>query len=871
MGKRGKKLTDHIVCKFGHRGTRPTNYAPIERHNEKFESYYNSLQIVPEDEKGQFWDALRRELPNSFRFTGSRKHALAVQERLKDFYIPNITSIRYEGELVEPPKPVTWYPDQLAWAMTTPKQVVRRFPPFASFHKFLVSETEVGNISRQEIVSMIPPLLLDVRPGMAVLDMCAAPGSKSAQLMEMIHAGEEERMEKMADKLESYDAEATHPREVEVCDLLNGESEFEDDGRSTGLLIANDSDYKRAHMLIHQMKRLNSPNLLVTNHDATMYPSIRLPPLPAADGKRTPNRYLKFDRILADVPCSGDGTTRKNISVWKDWNPANAIGLHPTQNRILVRALQMLKPGGRVVYSTCSMNPIENEAVIASAIHRCGGPEKVEIIDCSNELRGLKRSAGLASWTLMDKQGRIWNSWKDVEDEVKRGNEAIQRIAEGMFPPSAENELIDLTRCMRVYPHQQDTGGFFIAVLEKKSEIRARPEGQKSSASKIAETERGDSQTSIPAQTASSNTGTVSEVVRNGHSVDSEAPEKASSPAKRSSDHLDGEPETKRARLSDGTITEACSAATKAGRVPLKEPETAISHPTKQKARQPFEEPFKYLDPRLQEFDMIYKFYNLSPQFPRDRFMVRNAEGRPSKTIYYTTSLARDILTENEGTGLKFVHCGVKMFVKQDVQRADVCPWRIQKDGLTLLEPWIGTGRTVRAYKKETLRKLLVEMFPKVNDGGWKELGELGEWARDIDMGCCVLKLEPTNNEDGFHERMVLPLWRSLYSLNLMLPKEERRAMLLRLFNDETPLVNITQKNNAGAAQMKEDDGPEAPQERGIDQKSEIPGDVLPSREEEDAINKESLVFGNEEQDVMNARETYLTVEEEADAMNTTV
>jgi multisite-specific tRNA:(cytosine-C5)-methyltransferase len=148
-------------------------------------------------------------------------------------------------------------------------------------------------------------------------------------------------------------------------------------------------------MLIHQLKRLSSANLTVTNHDATMYPSIKLPQLPAEDGNKQKNRYLKFDRILAGAPCSGDGTTRKNISVWKEWNLANALGLYATQARILVRALQMLKVGGRVVYSTCSMNPVENEAAVASAIERCGGGANVKIIDCSQELPGLKRTSGL--------------------------------------------------------------------------------------------------------------------------------------------------------------------------------------------------------------------------------------------------------------------------------------------------------------------------------------------------------------------------------------------------------------------------------------------------------------------------------------------
>lgn len=128
-------------------------------------------------------------------------HALTVQRRLIEHYIPQIISVTYDGEPVAPPQPIQWYPDQLAWSMTTPKNVIRKFPPFASFQKFLVSENSVGNITRQEIVSMIPPLLMDVRPGMTVLDLCAAPGSKSAQLIELVHGGEEARMRRIIDDI----------------------------------------------------------------------------------------------------------------------------------------------------------------------------------------------------------------------------------------------------------------------------------------------------------------------------------------------------------------------------------------------------------------------------------------------------------------------------------------------------------------------------------------------------------------------------------------------------------------------------------------------------------------------------------------------
>ena len=219
---------------------------------------------------------------------------------------------------------------------------------------------------------------------------------------------------------------------------------------------------------------------------------------------------------------------------------------------------------------------------------------------------------------------------------------------------------------------------------------------------------------------------------------------------------------------------------------------TSLPAPQKTKGRnaQQFEEPFKYISGDHEEVQSIESFYHLSPRFPRDRFMVRNATATPTKTIYYTSALIRDILTENEGKGIKFIHGGVKMFMKQDVQGEGVCRWRIQSEGMPILEGYVGEERVVRLYKKSTLRTLLVEMFPKVTGDGWKNLGEIGERVRDMGMGCCVLRIEPSNDEDGLKERIVLPLWRSLHSLNLMLAKEDRTAMLLRIFNENTPLVN---------------------------------------------------------------------------------
>ncbi|KAI2790895.1 Multisite-specific tRNA:(cytosine-C(5))-methyltransferase [Penicillium oxalicum] len=892
MGKRGgRKGNRGGRGGGGGRSERSTNWQDISRTNEKLEKYYNEPEFIPEEEKEEFWNAIKRDLPNSFRFTGSRGHALAVQQRLKDFYVPQITSIEYEGQPVEPPRPVSWYPDQLAWSMTTPKQVIRRHAPFASFQKFLVAETEVGNISRQELVSMIPPLLIDIRPGMTVLDMCAAPGSKSAQLMEALHAGEEETILDVAKQVKEGNA---GPEPL-------GPEGLNDDGRTTGLLIANDSDYKRAHLLIHQMKRLSSPNLIVTNHDATMYPSIKLPPLPAPEGKRPINRYLKFDRILADVPCSGDGTARKNYGVWKDWSPSSALGLYTTQARILVRALQMLKVGGRVVYSTCSMNPVENEAVIASAIERCGGAANVKIIDCSEELAGLKRRPGLKSWKVMDREGRIWSSWKDVleQRQQEETSNGLARLAEGMFPPSGETAELPLERCMRIYPHLQDTGGFFITVLEKISEIKAKPETsgnvipllpKGSVAALAAELDSRNKKDAEPYQKLDS----LDELVPADAEVEAELAKNASvaeasnqppysvtldasepgSPAKREGDDLDDEVPAKRAKLDDGNevligdrpvhrpppaVVETEHVGTSTETTPAATAPAPLAQGFKKKVAQ--EEPYKYLDPNHPELVPVYEFFDLSERFPRDRWMVRNAEGQPTRTVYYTSALARDILTMNEGSGMKFVHCGVKMFVKQDAQRENVCRWRIQTDGLRIIEPWLGDVRTVTLTQRETLRRLLIEMFPKVNDNGWKQLDEIGERVKDIPMGCSILRVEPNGKEDGLNERMVLPLWRSLHSINLMLPKEDRRAMLLRIFNDSTPVNNHnikTQKTPLKEAETVIE----------VEQETEIDPPVAV---EEDLLKKENLALGQDEQEQMDTRETYTKAGDEEDRFNQTV
>lgn len=101
---------------------------------------------------------------------------------------------------------------------------------------------------------------------------------------------------------------------------------------------------------------------------------------------------------------------------------------------------------------------------------------------------------------------------------------------------------------------------------------------------------------------------------------------------------------------------------------------------------------------------------------------------------------------------------------------------------------------------------------------------------------------------------MVLPLWRSLHSVNLMLPKEDRRALLLRLFNDTTPVMNTTQKRTEAEAEAKDSDAA-----------------VEAIATEEEAIKEENAAVGEDEQEQMDTRETYTQANEEEDRFNTTV
>lgn len=222
-----------------------------------------------------------------------------------------------------------------------------------------------GWLYGQEEVSALPALLLDPQRGEQVLDACAAPGSKTTQIAALM-----------------------------------------DD---SGCCVANDANLGRISALRSNAERCGVTNLLVTNGDAR---NISLDPV---DGE-------PFDRALVDVPCSCEGTVRKNPDTLEDWSIGHVNSIANVQREILRRAIQVTQPGGTVVYSTCTFAPEENEAVLDHVLDT--EPCRITESDLPLETR-----PGVTEWN---------------------GNG---------FDPSVEH-------AHRIYPHLNDTGGFFCAKLE---------------------------------------------------------------------------------------------------------------------------------------------------------------------------------------------------------------------------------------------------------------------------------------------------------------------------------------------------------------------------------------------------------------------
>ncbi|KAF9265863.1 S-adenosyl-L-methionine-dependent methyltransferase [Marasmius fiardii PR-910] len=766
-----------------------------DMRNERFETYYKAQNIIPEEEWEEFLDALSSPLPTTFRVAGSRLTANSLNKQITEIHVPMLSDVTFEDQKIPPPVQLPWYPDGLAWQFNVPKKVLRKSPEFKKFHSFLVFETEVGNISRQEAVSMLPPLFLDVEPEHRVMDMCAAPGSKTAQLLEALHAH----------------------------DTLNATS------IPSGLLIANDSDYKRTHLLIHQSARLPSPALMVTNLDASNYPSMKIPSTSEATSstnnsnpKLTP---LLFDRILCDVPCSGDGTLRKNLGIWKTWQPNDGNGLHSLQLRILQRAMRLLKPDGRIVYSTCSMNPVENEAVVAVALNT---NTDFQLVDVSSVLPSLKRRPGLNSWRPTPEK-TVKMTYETYSSFVEANPEAVAntKLTEGHWPPSNVTDL-HLERSMRIYPHLQDSGGFFVAVLERKRSVSSSKREKKRSAEETAGVQGEEPDVKKPRLAEESLTTTGASTPQQETDIDTPMAD-ATAKADDSSMH----DETKEGGGGSG------------GGGTFKEmPYTFLSKD----------------DPTL--VSCINRLH-LTPSFPSDNVLVRNPEGDVVRSMYLTNPIVKSVIQNNDFTRIRLTAAGTKVFTRQEggagakVQlkpkedtdnsvpppasstsnAGAVSQYRILGEGLPVVLPYVDPTRILEG-PLSALKTLVESYYPLLES--FEE--SFRHTLRQQELGCHVVRFPPGEIRGGLlsHE-LVLPIWKSGVSMALMIDKKAKNALSLRVFGKELP-------STASAKQKKKQgEGDEAANAAAVVNEGEDAEVVAVDEELSDAGGEESKIQESEE------------------------
>ena len=218
----------------------------------------------------------------------------------------------------------------------------------------------------QEASSMIPALLLDPQPGERVLDLCASPGNKTALMAQALG--------------------------------------------NRGTVIANDIFWERIRPLRSAIDRLGLMNVSVTCHDGTAYPRA------AGD----------FDCVLVDVPCSCEGTSRRHPGILYRAPFQPMPKRFHKQQLLLESAIRRCRVGGRILYSTCTYAPEENEAIVDAVLKKI--PGVVSILPVN--LPGLNSAPGMTSWA-----GATFHD--------------------------------DLRHSIRIWPHLNDTGGFYIALLEK--------------------------------------------------------------------------------------------------------------------------------------------------------------------------------------------------------------------------------------------------------------------------------------------------------------------------------------------------------------------------------------------------------------------
>jgi NOL1/NOP2/sun family putative RNA methylase len=244
---------------------------------------------------------------------------------------------------------------------------------------------EAGLYYIQEPSAMAPVHFLDPKPGEKILDLCAAPGGKSTQI---------------------------------AC-RMKGE----------GILVTNEINRDRARILSLNIERLGISNALVLNEDS---------------GHLSEVFEGYFDKILVDAPCSGEGMFRKNDNACDEWSPENVKLCSERQEEILSNAAKMLLPGGRLVYSTCTFAPAENEESILSFLARHSDFH----VECATLIGGMEHGKK-----------------EYVSEELINS-----LINEGISKDRIDDCLLEVNDSVRLWPNKLKGEGHFLCVLKRDGE-----------------------------------------------------------------------------------------------------------------------------------------------------------------------------------------------------------------------------------------------------------------------------------------------------------------------------------------------------------------------------------------------------------------
>ena len=305
---------------------------------------------------------------------------------------------------------------------------------------------QAGVYYLQEPSAMAPAQILPVMPGDRVLDLCAAPGGKATELGAKLYS-------RLSD-----DSAAASAAQGEMCP---------DAGiQSAGLLVANEISATRVRALLHNIEAFGIPNALVTNET------------PARLAARFPEY---FDKVLVDAPCSGEGMFRKDADVAKAWYPEKVGECAAIQREIILEAADMLRPGGYMVYSTCTFAPEENELVL---LHLLKNRPQMELvpIPLTDGRESFSHAFSLAKLAECGYYHAVSCGEGPEADPSGAGlTEAGLPEADptGAGLPEADLTGVDLTGAIRIWPHRAGGEGHFTALLRKRpAEDSSDPEQQ---------------------------------------------------------------------------------------------------------------------------------------------------------------------------------------------------------------------------------------------------------------------------------------------------------------------------------------------------------------------------------------------------------